>query len=107
MLCRATLSGSPFFSASSHNRGGASMRGGMKRAIGTSIVVGFAIAAVAAQGRRSGEIQSLRTPIDVTAERADRLERAIEAEGAHQPGQADATLDGVASWSSRDLTQVL
>ena len=106
MLCRATLSGSPFFSASSHNRGGASMRGGMKRAIGTSIVVGFAIAAVAAQGRRSGEIQSLRTPIDVTAERVDRLERWLEAVDAHEAGEADAALDEVASWSTGDLRQL-
>src|SRR5258706_16455555 len=78
------------------------MRGGMKRAIGTSIVVGFAIAAVAAQGRRSGEIQSLRTPIDVTAERVDRLERWLEAVDAHEPGEADAGLDEGASRSTGD-----
>ena len=78
------------------------MRGGMKRAIGTSIVVGFAIAAVAAQGRRSGEIQSLRTPIDVTAERVDRLERWLEAVDAHEPGEASgsARMQGIAESGS-------
>jgi len=73
------------------------------RAICTSIIVGFAVAAAAAQMRRSGEISSLRTSVEITAQRVDRLERWLEAVDTHEPGDVDAALDEAASWTTGDL----
>ena len=79
------------------------MRGGMKRAIGTAIVLGFAIASAAAQMRRSGEISPLLTSVEVSVQRVDRLERWLEAVDVHEPGEEDAALDEAASWTTGDL----
>ena len=80
------------------------MRVRMRRALLASIVAVMAVApAAAAQGRRSGQISSLHTAVDVTRERVDRLERWLKAVDAHEPGELDAALDDVASWSTGDL----
>ena len=80
------------------------MRCRMRRSILTVIVLGVAMTAGArAQARRSGEISSPRAAIDATKEHVDRLERWLEAVDTHEPGEEDAALDEVASWSTGDL----
>ena len=79
------------------------MRGRMRRSILAVIVVGAAMTSGAgAQPRRSG-ISSPRATIDATKEHVDQLERWLEAIDTHEPGEADAALDEVASWSTGDL----
>jgi tetratricopeptide (TPR) repeat protein len=73
-----------------------------------SVVIVAVVAAVAsAQGARSGVPTALATrQVIVTAERIDRFSHWIEAVHDHEPGERDAALDRVLSWSGDELGAV-
>jgi len=80
------------------------MRVRMRRSLLASIIVPLVIAtAGAAQVRRSGQPVASTRDIVITTERVDRLDRWLTAVDAHEPGEVDAALDEVASWSTGDL----
>src|SRR3954447_26035634 len=76
----------------------------MRPPLASVLIVAVVAAVASAQGARSGVPTALATRhVIVTAERVDRFSQWIEAVHDHEPGERDAALDRVLSWSGDEL----
>jgi Tetratricopeptide repeat len=72
--------------------------------VASVVMVAAGAAGSAAQGRRSGELSlPVLHEVTVTRERVDRFAGWLKAVHQHEPGDADAALEDIVSWSGDDL----
>jgi tetratricopeptide (TPR) repeat protein len=79
----------------------------MRLPLASVLIVAAAAAVASAQGARSGVPPTLGTrQVIVTAERIDRFTEWVKAVRDHEPGERDAAIDRVLSWSGDELRAV-